>query len=137
MKNIYKVAVIIAGIQLSSCSMLVFNKPNNFLINEIVIHNSSNIMLEKAQLKVSKGNGLFSCSNIIPHTACSTSFPVRPYGGNWVKISWQRNGKEISTENIHIPVDNEITAGSVMRGIIEIQSKDKYRAYFKEQTRSF
>jgi hypothetical protein len=136
-KNIVRVAVIIVGLQLSACSTLVLDKPNNFFINEIVIHNSSDILLEKAKLKVSKSYGLFSCSNIIPHTACSTTFPVRPYEGNWVKISWQKNGKEISTENIHIPVDKEFIAGSVMKAIIEIQSKDKYRAYFKAQSSTY
>ncbi len=125
--------IILLPLFLASCATMDKSEIYDYSINEIIIRNSSNDYLKSVQLKVEKNHGIFGCSYIISHAECSTTFPVRAYAGNWINITWQIDGVEVSTGNIRIPVGDDIKRGSVVRGVVEIRNSREISAYIENQ----
>lgn len=122
--------MVLSLLLINGCAMMNDQNSNNYFMDKIIIRNLSNGILSQVKLKVEQSHGVISCGKILQQSECSSGFRKRPYKNNWVNISWERNGKRFTTENIKVSLNKNIKMGVVMKAIIEIRNDNELSAYF-------
>lgn len=102
---------------LSACA--VINKPD-YYYNEVVLRNNSLNSVTSVRIKVDKTQAVFSCSIILPNTACTNKFPKRKYLGNQIQITWTYLNTTKTTEKFNLKLPKEFDESIPLRGILEV-----------------
>ncbi|MBL4744136.1 MAG: hypothetical protein JKX87_05810 [Cycloclasticus sp.] len=111
-----------------SCSALPVKKP--LMFNEVIFSNASDTQLENVRVEVKKTTAYFSCSILVKHGICSTSFPPKVYQGNSIYISWKIEGKEKVVGPLHIQLPPIIREDTPARVVIRFNSENNISAKF-------
>ncbi len=106
-----------------------------FTYNEVVILNRLRIPVLDVTLEASATGRVFSCGNIAPRGICSNKFPVQPYYGKPLNVSW-RNGDGTRYERtVELELPERFVVEIPLRGVFVIESRSQISAYLQQEPR--
>lgn len=93
------------------CGCETFSKTRSIEISGLIFQNNTSSHLYDVRLVVEKIRGVVSCSSIPAGKECSTTFPLRTYQGNPIRVLWQQNGNPFSSEQFLIELPESLVKG--------------------------
>lgn len=130
MKQAYR--ILISGILLSSCATAY--QPT-YYYNEILIQNTSSVLLREVKISSGESGRSFSCSNIAPKGICSNRFPRRQYMNTPIQVSWILGNSAAKSKEIVLDWPGRFSSGSAfpLRGVVELGPQGTIAAYFEQE----
>ena len=89
----------------------MLNKAPALTIDGIIFHNQTPQTIYDVGLYVEKTKAFAHCSHVYSGKECSSTFLVKRYQGNQVRVTWEQNGKDWSTSNFLVTTPKELTPG--------------------------
>lgn len=90
----------LSGLFVLSCAELP--QSNSLTVAGLTFQNATSGTIHNARLSASKTHGVVACGVILPHTECSTTFPLRQYQGNAITVSWQHAGRTWTSTDVYV-----------------------------------
>ena len=115
---------------LASCAdHAVKREPAHAIVLQIAgveIYNGLPYSIQNVMILVPESGQFMSCGQILPDSACSTSFPLQTYQGNGVQVSWKEKGVEHSTAEFKLELP--VTAINGQMAYIKVEVFDAGQA---------
>lgn len=124
------VFVFILACLLSSCATVPVPV---FTYNEVVIINQLRIPVRDVAIAASESGRVFSCGNIAPRGICSNKFPVQPYYGNPIQVSWLVGSGKRYNRTIELLLPESFTPDIPLRGVLVIGAQGALSAYLEQE----
>ncbi len=124
--------ILISGLLLSSCA--TGYRPT-YYYNEILIQNTSTVLLHEVRISSGESGRVFSCSNIAPQGICSNKFPRRQYMNTPIQVSWVFGNSGAESKQILLDWPGRFSSGSAfpLRGVVEVGPQGTIAAYFEQE----
>ena len=97
--------------------------PTVLQIAGIEIFNGLPYIIHDVTVLVPLSGDYVSCGQILPDTACSTSFPLREYQGNPVQVTWTELGEPQGTPEFSLEAPATATSGQRAFVRVEVFAK--------------
>jgi hypothetical protein len=105
----------------------------DFTYNEIVIINQLRVAVQDVSVSATESGRVFSCGNIAPRGICSNQFPVQPYYGNPIQVSWVVANGRRHNKTFQLELPQRFTPEIPLRGVIVISAQGAISAYMQQE----
>lgn len=99
---------------LSACSRVTVPEAGSrpgVSIAGMSIRNDLPYPVTEVMIRVTETGAFAGCGNILPESACRTSFEAVDYSGNAMTVSWKEHGQEHSTKDFVLEPGIDIDTG--------------------------
>jgi hypothetical protein len=108
---------------LSGCAALPTDKSQSgegeIVVAGMVIRNELAYTVTDVMIEVPKTGAFAGCGNILPRSACSTTFEQIGYRGNPMVVSWREHGQPQRMDEFVLPVPDAALPGDTF--VVEVR----------------
>ena len=112
-------AIILSVLLASGCGEVL--QTRSIEIGGLIIRNQTAGPLYDIKLRVEQTSTVVSCNFIPARGDFSTEFPLRRYQGNSVRVSWQQNGRNFVTDELHAELPEVLDYSSSAAAVVAIK----------------
>ena len=112
----------------SGCNVLP--QARSIEIGGLVFRNNTLARVENVKLVVEKTRKVVSCGYILAGKDFSTTFPIRTYQGNSIRMSWVHQGKLWKTEDFYAEIPEKLIPDKPATVLITIGNQGFVTAQF-------
>jgi hypothetical protein len=99
-------------------------------VRGLVFLNDTLARIDNVKLVVEKARKTVSCSYILAGKDFSTTFPLRTYQGNSIRMSWVHQGRPWTTEDFYTEIPEKLIPDKPATVLITIGNQGSVKAQF-------
>lgn len=111
----------LSGLLIFACAELP--QTNALTVAGLTFQNATSSPIHNARLSASKTYGLVACGVILPHSECSTTFPLRQYQGNAITVSWQHADQTWTSADVYAQLPEYPVANRPATAVVSLGEK--------------